>query len=106
MTATAMRCDSHYFFISAFGHELVCFVHGPVCVMFVVWYEHFDLGNLSCVQLCVTKKSDDLTSGTLPGMAATNQTEHWRHMTNRVTTCPTMRKLAKYGNDLTNRAAT
>ena len=33
-TATAMRCDSHCIFISAFGFGLMRFVHGLVCVMF------------------------------------------------------------------------
>ena len=42
-TATAMRCDSHCIFISAFGFGLMRFVHGLVCVMFVLWCWHVDL---------------------------------------------------------------
>ena len=47
-TATAMRCDFHCIFISAFGFELMRFVHGLVCVMFgwcvfsVVFYRVLD----------------------------------------------------------------
>jgi hypothetical protein len=47
-TATAMRCDSHCIFISAFGFGLMRFVHGLVCVMFgwcvfsVVFYRVLD----------------------------------------------------------------